>query len=375
MKILKTTFISHLATASEKGILYAASPDICGELQLPRILASLFKEPVVDMPDYQFRKGASREICSFLQEKYGFEGILPIYTVEKDKVILDYYSILYKPEGLVVYVEDSYVTMMSIISLAHIAMEMYQTLINKFKIPASDKTISNFGCLLVNQKLGRLVEEIREDIPLQDDCIIKHYPWNQDIQDLIKRPCSGSFMFHGVPGGGKSSYVRYLAQTNPDKDFMLLSMSSLLMEGGIRFLERYLNIRFSKKKYKNPKEIVIVLEDSEAIITERSCSGNSSLATSEILNVIDGTGSFGGKVKFIFTFNQKISKADSAMLRKGRLLKVIEFTELKGDVLKEISEEMNINLSENEIKKGLSVADLVNHDLDNGYDFSNKLGF
>jgi ATP-dependent 26S proteasome regulatory subunit len=97
--------------------------------------------------------------------------------------------------------------------------------------------------------------------------------------------------------------------------------------------------------------------------------------TSELLNLIDGAGPERDRVKFIFTFNMKVSKVDPALLRKGRLLKSIEFKELTGDTLVKVASEFGVTLSDHEKRTGLTVADLVYHDENTGIKSRESIGF
>ena len=71
----------------------------------------------------------------------------------------------------------------------------------------------------------------------------------------------------------------------------------------------------------------------------------------------------------------KVSRVDTAILRKGRLLKSIEFTKLTGDTLVEVASRFGVTLSDLEKKTGLSVADLVYHDEDTGVKTREEIGF
>jgi hypothetical protein len=75
----------------------------------------------------------------------------------------------------------------------------------------------------------------------------------------------------------------------------------------------------------NPNS-VFVIEDAENIIIDRNRSGSSSV--SALLNLADGLLSDCLNVQIICSFNTDLSRVDSALTRKGRLIAKYEFTEL-----------------------------------------------
>lgn len=372
---MKTTedFKFFWSQAAAKGLLSSKAGDLMD--MCDRIFATFLEELVTWAPEYQFSQGCHSDVSKFLIETEGFSGIVPKYIIENDKVTLSHYSVLYR-EGCVVLIHGSSNTnidMMYGLSKTAESIETWQKLIDLYKIPENKEYIQNLGVLRYNRELGKLVSTKFEELKVQDDRIISEYTWNQELIDLISEKRGGSFIFHGEPGGGKSSYIRWLATQCPDKDFYMCGMSTLLLEGGIRYLSEFIIRKYSMKKRK-PKEMVICIEDAEKLITDRNNSGTAA-HTSELLNIIDGTAPGINKVKFIFTFNMKATKTDVALLRKGRLLKIVEFTKIKGDSLKKISEKFEIKPTPKEFENGLTVAEIVNYNYDNGYHGKNSIGF
>jgi hypothetical protein len=75
----------------------------------------------------------------------------------------------------------------------------------------------------------------------------------------------------------------------------------------------------------NPNSI-FVIEDAENIIIDRNRSGSSSV--SALLNLADGLLSDCLNIQIICSFNTDLSRVDSALTRKGRLIAKYEFSEL-----------------------------------------------
>ena len=76
----------------------------------------------------------------------------------------------------------------------------------------------------------------------------------------------------------------------------------------------------------NPNS-VFVIEDAENIIIDRNRSGSS--AVSALLNLADGLLSDCLNIQIICSFNTDLSRVDSALTRKGRLIAKYEFAELE----------------------------------------------
>lgn len=76
----------------------------------------------------------------------------------------------------------------------------------------------------------------------------------------------------------------------------------------------------------NPNSI-FVIEDAENIVVDRERNGASPV--SALLNISDGLLSDCLNIQIICSFNTDISKVDSALLRRGRLIAQYEFKALE----------------------------------------------
>jgi len=349
-------------------LLRLAATRFCGELFISLPLTGVPLSRQQDLSDYMEKLGFSKIVPSFVQvnDKVVESGSLLMYHGD-----LDILAVRYQGRG-------SFQISCKASSLTK-AIGVCESIHQKFSEENNEGKISNIIRLDIDKRQESFFEYQYDPIDAQDDTIIRTYEWNDGVLEAIKLNRPGLLIFHGEPGTGKSSYIRWLAQMNPDREFALLSMITLIQEGGIRYLTRYLTRKYSASARKSPEEkpknMVIVLEDSERILQPRETSPSSSIITSELLNLIDGAGPERDRVKFIFTFNMKVSKVDTAILRKGRLLKSIEFKKLTGNTLAEIASKFGVTLSDHEKKTGLSVADLVYHDEDTGIKSRESIGF
>lgn len=138
------------------------------------------------------------------------------------------------------------------------------------------------------------------------------------IKDEITTENKGIVLLHGVPGSGKTNYIKWLTSQIPSKKFIFVptTMISSLTDPG------FLSILIENKNS------VLVLEDCENYIAERTLDDRNTDIVSSILNLADGILSDVMECQFICTFNSDISKIDTALLRKGRLIAEYKFHEL-----------------------------------------------
>jgi ATP-dependent 26S proteasome regulatory subunit len=87
----------------------------------------------------------------------------------------------------------------------------------------------------------------------------------------------------------------------------------------------------------NPNSI-FVIEDAENIVVDREKDGHSPV--SALLNISDGLLSDCLNIQVICSFNTDISKIDSALMRKGRLIAKYEFKELEIEKAKMLSQKL-----------------------------------
>ncbi|MBT5991938.1 MAG: AAA family ATPase [Bacteroidetes bacterium] len=149
---------------------------------------------------------------------------------------------------------------------------------------------------------------------------------------LSKKNDKGLVILHGKPGTGKTSYIRYLI-TKIKKHVIFLPPNMAAAISNPNLISLLID---------NPNSI-FVIEDAENIVIDREHNGYSPV--SALLNISDGLLSDCLNIQIICSFNTDISKVDSALMRKGRLIAKYNFKELEIQKANELSKKLGFSSS------------------------------
>jgi ATPase family associated with various cellular activities (AAA) len=165
------------------------------------------------------------------------------------------------------------------------------------------------------------------------------------IIDRLNSPNDKGIVFlHGVPGTGKTSYIRFLTS--------LINKKMIYIPP--EFAHKIASPDFLPLLIDNPNSVLII-EDAENIIEERESSRNMSVAN--LLNIADGLLSDCLSIQILCTFNTHISKIDKALLRKGRLIASYEFKPLTIEKAQKLSEKLGF---QHRVHHPMTLSDIYN---------------
>jgi hypothetical protein len=166
------------------------------------------------------------------------------------------------------------------------------------------------------------------------------------LKRLAKKNDKGVVILHGKPGTGKTSYIRYLISLlKKEVIFLPPNMAGVITNPDL------ISILID-----HPNSIFII-EDAENIVLDREKIGDSPI--SALLNITDGLLSDCLNIQVVCSFNTDISKVDSALMRKGRLIAKYEFKELETSKAQALSDKLSFS---SKIYKSMTLTEIYNQD-------------
>lgn len=289
-------------------------------------------------------------ISSELKEEIQQEHYDQTYVLEKKK---NFYSdhFFFLRNGIMINLFRKSAFILFHPNLEFEAQELQNTLL-QFKI----KTVKTTNIsLIINGQRGLTTKDIEIKKPKLN--IDLHY--NDDfknvhqniIKNLKKQKTKGLYLFHGLPGTGKSTYIKYLIhQQNKQVIFLSPKIASNLDDLALtEFLMENQNC-------------VLIIEDAEELIVSRDSNHNSKL--SFLLNLTDGLIGESLGIQIIATFNTDLKNIDKALLRKGRLTSIYDFKPLSIDKTNLLMNKLGYNI---EVDKPLALADIFNFKIETNY--------
>ena len=169
------------------------------------------------------------------------------------------------------------------------------------------------------------------------------------IREQLANTNKGLVLLHGIPGSGKTNYIKWLSGQVPDKQFIFVPTPMIAQLTDPSLISLLTN---------NPNS-VFVLEDCEQYISQRSADSRDHDVVASILNLADGILSDAVNCQFICTFNADLTKVDKALLRKGRLIAEYRFGKLDRD---KANQWLTAQGSDQRVDTPITLADLTNLD-------------
>lgn len=178
--------------------------------------------------------------------------------------------------------------------------------------------------------------------------------YNKDLpvkkfEKFLDSDKGGICIFNGIPGCGKSTFLKSMIFRHPEVNFCILPQYLLLNQEAFR---RYL-------LGSSNSNTVYIIEDCEQLLVQREENGATFASIiGDILNYSDGIIGDVTMTRFAFSFNTDLKRIDKAILRRGRLKLRYEFKPLIGENLEKIAKKVGYTLTPEDKKNGVSLADL-----------------
>lgn len=177
---------------------------------------------------------------------------------------------------------------------------------------------------------------------------------NKKTLESLRDKKSGLYLLHGLPGTGKSSYIKYLMKELHDKRLYIITSDKINYFKDDDFID-YIN--------KIGKDSIFIIEDAEELLRKREENRYFDVV-STLLNLSDGIIGSLLNIKIICTFNGREENIDEALLRKGRLSLKYKFELLSSEKSQALSNFLGFK---SKIDKPMSLADIYNQDVETGY--------
>jgi ATP-dependent 26S proteasome regulatory subunit len=209
----------------------------------------------------------------------------------------------------------------ALITIYHSNTDLLSSINKKIKKYVQDSKIKSKISLVTTTRagLGTVEQNIKPtniDIPLNyGEGFVKIH--EKIVSRLNEDKGKGLVLLHGLPGTGKTNYIRHLCgQLNKEIIFIPPFMAdSIASPDFITFLLEHTNS-------------ILVIEDAEKVVLDRDGDGSSRQGVSNLLNITDGLLSDCLSIQIIATFNTSRDRIDKALLRKGRLIAEWKFDAL-----------------------------------------------
>jgi len=174
------------------------------------------------------------------------------------------------------------------------------------------------------------------------------------LVERFKTDPKGLVLLHGLPGTGKTFYIRSLIKDLIGIGKYVIYLPPSMVEQMIDPSMLNFISTVVMEKAEEGKSCVLLLEDAEPLLVSRKTENRSGGITN-LLNVTDGLLNDMLNIQVIATFNTELSNIDEALLRPERLIARKEFKALKAEDAQLLADTLGI---EKKITKSSTLAEI-----------------
>lgn len=168
------------------------------------------------------------------------------------------------------------------------------------------------------------------------------------------QPCGRLVLLHGLPGTGKTFFIRGLVEQLNDKVYPIIVPPALTA----KITEPSMVDTFMEKAGRKP--LVLIAEDADTMLLPRETDNIAEVST--LLNLTDGLIGQSLDIRVVLTTNAGVFKLDKALTRPGRLCRAIEFPLLRLNHARKIAKRIGKTLKEtdehNKCRSNVSLAEI-----------------
>lgn len=224
-----------------------------------------------------------------------------------------------------------------------------KTFINSFSNIKKEREKKSSVYMVINRPHGLDLHPFEIETPLIDlemnygkDWKLKH---DMLLDVLNGKKKKGIALLHGLPGTGKSMYIRKLISMISENRTVIYLPNQLINNitdpSFIPLMSEYAGS-------------LLIIEDADDAIRSRKTGGG---IVDKLLNLADGILSDFLEMQIICTFNNDISSIDDALLRKGRLILKHNFEKLSIESAQKLSNSLGFDTLINE---EMTLAEIYN---------------
>ena len=166
--------------------------------------------------------------------------------------------------------------------------------------------------------------------------------FHEQLMERIKTENRGLVLFHGVPGTGKTYYIRHLLRRMVlSQKFVIYMPPNMVDQMSEPRLMTFISHQLSSLA-KQGKHCILLVEDAEPLLASRQIEGRV-IGISNLLNLTDGILNDMLRIQIICTFNVDLKELDKALLRPGRLIARKEFVPLSVLDANRLTQQLGLN--------------------------------